>query len=202
MVDTSGLTVGYELLYRDGADATAANFRSPEQASLQVITNTFAGFGVDGVLGSRFGLLNVTRDMLLSDAINVLPPDRVWLEVIAGQVFDAEMVARCRSLRERGYRLALDDYCVDDEREPYLDLFELVKVDLPHTDKRELDGLVAMLRRCKVGVLAQKIESQAEFELCRGLGCELFQGYHFERPQTLTTRKDAEQDPGGLISIV
>ncbi|MDJ0788734.1 MAG: EAL domain-containing protein [Myxococcota bacterium] len=202
IVDAKRHVVGYELLYRGGADAQHADFGEDyDSASIKVIANAFARFGLKGVLGPHLGLINVTRDMLLSDCVNALPKERVIFEILENAEFDEALVRRCKDLEERGYRLALDDYVVDDPREPYLDLVKLVKLDLPAIDKGELRPLARSLVRAGKIVLAEKVETAEQFETCRKVGCTFFQGYFFARPSTLSAR-DGGEDRNGLVQIL
>ena len=50
---------------------------------------------------------------------------------------------------------------------------------------------VARLRRDGVKLLAEKVETQEDYALCADLGCELFQGYFFCRPELLRDREIA-----------
>ena len=201
VVDVRGRVVGYELLYRSSASASVAFIEDTDAASLRVIGNAFARFGLHGVLGPHLGFINVTRDMLLSELVLALPAKRVHFEILETVEFDRELVARCKWLRERGYGLALDDYVPGDPREPYVELVDVVKVDLPAIPKGELRGLVRGLRERGATVLAEKVETAEEHALCRELGCTLFQGYHFAKPTTLTSRSGAE-DRAGLVRVL
>ena len=66
-----------------------------------------------------------------------------------------------------------------------LEFVDIVKVDLPAVEQRELRQLVRRLRRHPVKVLAEKVETREEFEFCLKLGFDLFQGYFFARPVVL-----------------
>ncbi len=95
-------------------------------------------------------------------------------------------------LRAAGYRIALDDL-----GEGYAGLSWLVKLtpDIAKLDmslvrdiqgslmKRELVGsMVSTCRRARTRVIAEGVETAAEEEILRDLGCELLQGYRFARP--------------------
>jgi len=63
-----------------------------------------------------------------------------------------------------------------------------VKVDLMGTDREQLPELVRKLKRHNLKLLAEKVETQEEFELCRDLGFDYFQGYFFEKPSIISAR--------------
>lgn len=85
----------------------------------------------------------------------------------------------CRTLVQKGYRLALDDFQYGPAWEPLLDLGPIVKFDFRKTGLDERQEEVANLSRFKVKLLAEKAESEEEFNAAQKLGFDYFQGYFF-----------------------
>lgn len=185
IVDRDRRVVAYELLYRSSAAATVADFDEQSVAAVRVIANTFAALGEDTVLGGHLGFFNVTRDVLMSEAVFALPKERVVIELLEQIAADREVEARCRALREAGYQIALDDWVLDDPRARLLPLVDVVKVDLPAVDRKDLRRIARSLRGGKRLLLAEKVETEQEFERCHALGFDRFQGYFFARPTVL-----------------
>ena len=154
-------------------------------AAIRVIVNTFVSLGMDAVLGRAMGFFNVTGEVLLSESVEAMPRDRVVLEVLEDVEPTEEILARCRELCTAGFKIALDDWVVDDPREVLLPWAEVVKVDLPSVAEKDLRKLVRTLRRSNVQLLAEKVETAEQFEACRKLGFDLFQGYFFAKPIVL-----------------
>ena len=185
IVDRDQHVVAYELLFRSSKTAQAAVFDSVESAAVRVIVNTFASLGLEAVLGSSLGFFNVTAEVLLSELVEALPSDRVVLELLESVEPTEEIRARCESLRALGFTIALDDWVVDDARACLLPWVDLVKVDLPAIPPNELRKVVRTLRRAGVTLLAEKVETAAEYEQCYALGFDRFQGYYFAKPIVL-----------------
>lgn len=186
IVDRDRRVVAYELLYRSSSTSLVADFDEQNVAAVRVIANTFASLGEETVLGGNLGFFNVTREVLMSEAIHALPKERVVIELLEQIGPDREVVARCRALREAGYQIALDDWVHEDPRAGLLACADIVKVDLPSVAKRDLRRVVRALREGgKQILLAEKVETQPEFETCLGLGFDRFQGYFFARPTVL-----------------
>lgn len=180
--------VAYELLFRPHATASQAGQLDDEQATAQVLLNTFLEIGVEAIVGSRKAFVNFSRGLLLSDYPRVLPPAQVVLEVIETVTVDAEIEAAIRSLKKAGYQIALDDFTGQSHLRPLVPLANIVKVDLPGCGK-ELDARVAKLRGTKLKLLAEKVETQKEFEICKELGFDYFQGYFLRRPDVVESRR-------------
>lgn len=185
IVDRARRVVAYELLFRASRDARTAVFEEGGRAAVRVMVNTFASLGVEAVLGSCRGFFNVNRSVLLSDALEALPRERVVIEILEDVEADAEVIARCRALRRAGFQIAADDWVLEDPRRALLPHVDIVKVDLPSVPEGSLRRLVRELRREEVQLLAEKVEEVEQFDRCVAFGFDLFQGYFFARPVVL-----------------
>jgi EAL domain-containing protein (putative c-di-GMP-specific phosphodiesterase class I) len=139
--------------------------------------------------------LELHTDILLAEDEPLLPfASRIVLEVTERARLSAapDFAAMLEQLRGAGYRVALDDL-----GEGYAGLSWLVKltpdiakIDMSlvrdvHTSrmKRELVGLlVSVCRRARTLVVAEGVETAAEAEALRDVGCDLLQGYYYARP--------------------
>lgn len=186
ILDREQRIVAYELLFRDGEAAERAHVVDDTAATASVIQNAFAELGVAAALGPHRGYINVDARTLLSDAIELLPPDRVVLELLETVDVDAAVVERCKALKRKGYALALDDFVYAPRYDPLLELADVVKVDLTLYDPAGLEAVVALLARWPAKLLAEKVDSAADAARCRALGFAYFQGYFFARPAVLT----------------
>ncbi|HBG07715.1 MAG: diguanylate phosphodiesterase [Geobacteraceae bacterium GWC2_58_44] len=189
ILDRSQQIVGFELLFRSPESLLAANFLDVQVASASVIVNALSDFGFQDVLGRHKGFFNVTHEMLMSDAVELLPRDRVVIELLETIIADAEVVARCRTLKSLGFTLALDDHVYSPSFEPIYQLVHIVKVDVLQTPAEELAGMVSKLRAWPLTLLAEKVESAEQYAICSALGFDLFQGYYFARPVVLKQNK-------------
>ncbi len=186
--DSRNNVLGYELLYRnDSTTPTAAN-GSGNGMSSQVMVDTVLGLGLGQLTGGRKAFINVSRSMLMDGLADLLDPENVVLELVETIKPDPEVIVACRNLVDRGFRLAMDDFVYDPSYGPLLQLAEIVKVDVLSTDADLLGHQVATLRPYQVTLLAEKVESAEAHARCVELGFELFQGFHYFRPETLSKR--------------
>lgn len=173
----------FELLFRSPESISSARFENHTRASSQVILATLSAIGIEPLLGRQHGFVNVDADLLMSDAIELLPHERVGLDLLASIEFTPEVVERCRTLKFHGFRLVLDDHEYNPSFEPLYDgLVDIVKIDLTKTSLDRLPEMVERFRRYPVKLLAKKVETRGTFLRCRSLGMDLFQGYFFARP--------------------
>lgn len=179
--------VGYELLFRAGHTTTAV-IPDPEGATARVVLNSVTELDLERVVGTQPAWINVSREFLLRGYAQSVPPGLVLLEILEGQLIDDELVAAVGALKERGHRLALDDFEYAPEAEPLLALVDVVKLDLQALGPQRLQREVDRLRAYGVTILAEKVETREEFTLCTRAGCDLFQGYFFCRPELVRGR--------------
>ena len=80
--DTVGAVIGYELLYRRFVTDTAAGGVEHSVMGADVLVNACLNIGLQQLTSGRTVYLNFTRDMLLSRAYTLLPPDAVVIELL------------------------------------------------------------------------------------------------------------------------
>lgn len=181
---------GYELLFRDGVEDyfRAADANVASRSTL----NTSMLIGLDILCDGQRAFLNCTRELLLKDYITLLPAPQTVVEVLETVPPDDLVVAACQRLRQAGYLIALDDFVLDDPRASLTELADIIKVDLKLTTFPQAAEIVKRLgpRRCRM--LAEKVETRAEFAAARKAGFVYFQGYFFRRPETLATHEIPE----------
>lgn len=189
---------GYELLFRAAGDHTTAQFDSHSQASASVIASALSDFGFQEVLGDKMGFLNVSHSVLVSEILELLPIEQSILEILETIELDENVRLRCQELKRLGFRIALDDHIYQPQHSPFYKMIDIVKVDILATDPLELPDIVAGLRKYPITLLAERVETFDQFEMCVQYGFELFQGYFFERPVILDRKRI---DPSGLAMM-
>jgi EAL and modified HD-GYP domain-containing signal transduction protein len=179
---------GYELLYRRGNE-TQAHIIDFDSASARTAVDAFLDFGLDTLVADRSAFINLTRAVLLSGVCRQLPADRVVLELLETLPCDEEVAREVVALAAAGYRIALDDFVPGDLRAPLLPHAAIVKIDIEAVTDSHLQELTARLRPLPVELVAERVETQEQLDLCRDLGVGYFQGFFFARPTILQGRR-------------
>ena len=189
ILDRNQHIVAYELLFR-AEQSPDANVHDDLLASAHVIIQAFSELGIAGVLGEKKGFINVSGDLLLSDMIELLPRDKVVIELLETIQVTDPIIERCQELKAMGFTLALDDFGGEPEFEPLLGIVEVVKVDLPQMlGQGQLEKNVQYLKKWPLRLLAEKVEHIEQANQCKELGFDLFQGYYYARPVVLTGKR-------------
>ncbi|MFG0319706.1 MAG: EAL and HDOD domain-containing protein [Planctomycetota bacterium JB042] len=186
--DAKQEVVGYELLYRSDNGVSARDVDG-DQATASVTINALLDFGLDHLVGPQPAFVNLTRRFLLDRHWQSFPQDRVYLEILESVPEDDEVMAALHEAKDLGYRIALDDVVDPKHQSGILALADVVKVDFPQLDRDGLSRLVDDLARPGRRLLAEKVETPEQFDLCRGLGYDWFQGFFFCRPKVIRRRR-------------
>ena len=181
--------VAFELLFRAAPEHDDAQLTDYAAATAAVISHA-SQLGMHQVVGEQVAFVNVDEVVLMSDFVRFLPPDKVILEILETVLPTPQLLGRIRELKELGFKFALDDVIGHSEQVSKLrNLVDVIKVDLQGVGRDELAELVHALRGPHQKLLAEKVETVEEFQLCLELGFEYFQGYYFARPAILSGKK-------------
>jgi c-di-GMP-related signal transduction protein len=189
ILDRKSALYAYEFLFRAG-HVERAEFHSDVAATAQVITAVFNELGLEQALGNAFGFINISEEMLLSEAIELLPADKIVIELLETIPPTPDVIRRARELVRKGFRLALDDVItLDDAFMPLIEIASFIKIDLLAVAPDDLPLLVDCFRPYPAKLLAEKVDNEQQARRCMELGFDYFQGYYFARPSVLSARK-------------
>jgi c-di-GMP-related signal transduction protein len=201
ILDRDQNLAAFELLFRSG-HYNGARVEDDVFASATVINHAFSELGVETVLGKYRGFINLSAPLIMSEVIELLPKDRVVLEILEHVRITEALVQRCKVLKSMGFTLALDDFTGrENEYRPLLEVVDIVKVDIQGMDERTLARTTTGLKQLKVKLLAEKVDTRAQADRCISLGYELFQGYYFARPSVITGKRLSDAD-AALVQLL
>jgi EAL and modified HD-GYP domain-containing signal transduction protein len=181
--------VAFELLFRAAPEHEDAQLTDGAAATAAVISHA-SQLGMKQVVGEQVAFLNVDEVVLMSDFVRFLPSDKVILEILETVQATPRVLERVKELKELGFKFALDDVIGHSEQVSKLrNLVDVIKIDLQGVSGTELVDLARSLRGPHQKLLAEKVETIEEFQLCLELGFEYFQGYYFARPAILSGKK-------------
>jgi c-di-GMP-related signal transduction protein len=196
ILDRNQNLIAYELFFRSDEQDEKAYFDDDLIASTNVIVNAYGHFGIQNILGEQRGFINVNRELILGDIVELLPNKHVVLEIKSTDKFDDEFIAKCFELKKTGYQCALDNVVtLNDEILRILPVINIVKIDVSQLDKESLVTLVNQYKRLPVLLLAEKVETRELAKECMDLGFEMFQGYYFAKPESIAGKR---ADPAKL----
>ncbi len=178
----------YELLYR-GASHTPFSKVSGDTATTSLLSSTFITEGIDNISNDKPCFINFTRNLLLEKVPHTFPNNQVVVEVLEDIPADDEVIKVCKELKDKGYTIALDDFVYDTSLEPLIELADIIKFDIIATPLKKLRPTLYRLSRHKLKFLAEKVETFEEYELALKMGFHYFQGFFFQRPESIKVKE-------------
>ncbi|HQI80457.1 MAG TPA: HDOD domain-containing protein [Deltaproteobacteria bacterium] len=174
----------YELLFRGGMDNCFPDIDG-DTATSRVISNAFLTSGVEQVTGGKAAYINFPKHLLVKKIPLFLPPQITTVEILEDVVPDEELLACCREFLARGYTIALDDFEDSPSVKPLIDLAHILKIDFMKTSRDQITEYAQRFLSRGKKLLAEKVETDRDFQTALHLGFSYFQGYFFSKPQVI-----------------
>ena len=165
-------------------DAAQANSARPSKPLRMAINLSALQFGLGNIVPLVARLLDDTG----------LWPSRLTLELTETLLIDEGDGAldQLRALKRLGVELSLDDFGTGYSSLAYLQRFPLDEIKIDRSFVRDLDtderaaaivaAIIALGRELKLRVVAEGVETNAQLERLRLLGCDQFQGFLLGQP--------------------
>jgi diguanylate cyclase (GGDEF)-like protein/PAS domain S-box-containing protein len=137
-------------------------------------------------------------------------PELLKLELTESVVLDniTDAIHKMHELRGMGVRFAMDDFGTGYSSLAYLKRLPLSQVKIDQSFVRDIatdandaaivQTIIAMSSTLGLNVIAEGVETEAQFALLQQYGCRQFQGYLFGRPMALA-ELDNMLDQDGLL---
>jgi len=159
-----------------------------QQAGLQVAP---IAVNISAIQLQRINLVVLVNRLMLQFNI-----EAKWLKfeiTESAMIHDSrEVVVMLQTLRELGAQIVLDDFGTGFSTLGYLKNLPIdgVKIDMSFvaevtrdaSDVAIVSGIVSMARELHLYTVAEGVETSAQLERLRELGCDQAQGYYFTRP--------------------
>ena len=178
--------IGYELLFRESRDDN--QFTADGEKATGNTIDTLNIVGLDTICDGRLAFINCTEQMLLQEYFLLLPPEKVVVEIQETVPVNDGVLAACRELKHRGFKIALDNIRLNDPREPLAPFADFVKADIRQHTPSENAAITTHYAGPHCRMIAQRVETREQLIIAGKTGFTLFQGYFFHQPERMKAR--------------
>jgi EAL and modified HD-GYP domain-containing signal transduction protein len=184
ILDINLKTIGYELLFRDSLENVFKE-SSPEKATSKVILqNHILGNLVDVCCG-KLAFINFDEFTLLQNSPLLFNPKDIVVEIIETINISDELVFNVSQLHKKGYTIALDDYDFSNKWTCLFPYISIIKVDIEQVSYQQIEDLKKrlLLTKSKIKIVAERIETNEQFQRFKEIDIDYYQGYFFHKPE-------------------
>ena len=189
ILDQQKNVYAYEILFRSGLKNAFDPNLDGNVATQSVMVNAMLDFGMNKLVSDKRAFINFTEQNLLTRAPKLLPSETVVVEILENVQPTSEILEVVKELKEAGYKIALDDFVLLPGYEPLIEMADIIKVDFRITNSPEERKKMREILPKHVRLLAEKIETEEEFQQALTYGYVLFQGYFFCKPTILQKKR-------------
>lgn len=178
----------YELLFRDSINNVFPNIDGDEATTKMVEASQF-NVDVSDFTGNKPAFINFTQETIEQGYPTMLTPEEVVVEVLETVKPGKKLLALIKDLHEKGYTIALDDYQHQSVWGHFFPFIHIIKICWRETSQDDMLIIKEAISAFPhIKLLAEKIETHEEYNQAKALGCELFQGYFFAKPEMMKTK--------------
>lgn len=173
---------GYELLFR------AADL--PDAGVQALYGDTFTGPGMTDLVGDKRPFIHLSRNQLLDNAQSLSAQQEAVVEIPKSLDPTPELIEVCQALSRKGCTIALEGIEPSPEHAPLIEIAGIIRFDFRNTSIEDIQACLAEIGKGrKVDLMAEKVETYADFKAARDMGFEYFQGHFFCKPEVVQTRR-------------
>ncbi|MCG8489217.1 MAG: EAL domain-containing protein [Chromatiales bacterium] len=185
----------------------AADLRHWDRAGLKL---ELLSVNVSTVQFQCEGFLEKMRDLLQD---NQHLASRLFLEITESVFLNEhrEPGARLGVLRQRGIGISIDDFGTGYSSLSYLKRFPVDKIKIDRSFVRDVttdpedaalcEAIIAMAHHLGLKVVAEGVETHAQWQFLRNSGCDYAQGFYFSQPMTASEFTDYLDKNQNLMGV-
>jgi EAL and modified HD-GYP domain-containing signal transduction protein len=200
ILDRNKEVYAYELLFRDGK-ANCYPDIEPDERTSRIIANNYLSLGLDDLSCHKTSFINFNRDTLLNRFPTTLDPETVVVEIVENTPNNGNLLDACRKIKDMGFKLALDDHDFNPNWDILLPYVDIIKVDILRSNKALLEHDIPKLLDANIKLVAERVETQEDFGICKDMGFDFFQGYFFSRPEVIR-QKNLPTSKASVVDLI
>lgn len=188
ILDKNKNLYAYELLFRDSINNVFPEIDGDEATSKIIEASKF-NISISEFTSNKPAFINFTLETLAKNYPEMLTTEEIVVEILETIKPGKRLLALCKDLYEKGYTLALDDYTHQKVWVHFFPFIKIIKIDWQISTLDQINEIKeAIIDFPHIKLLAEKVETYEEYNQALSLGCELFQGFFFAKPEMVKAK--------------
>ena len=194
---------GYDLLHRDNVTKVLRDIEDEDEELRNVFSDAISMFNFEELTDNLPVHIRFTRNLCLSNFPYMVGPEKLVVEVSTDTPMDTAMADKLNELKTSGYRLALGGFNLKGSSLRFnkvLPLFDFVYINVHQNNRLQLQEMIKNVKqRSRAKLLAEQVDTEADFDKCSGLGFSYFQGLLFGMPSVFRNEVNLANTPYGKL---
>ncbi len=173
---------GYELRYVPGKNTLVTdneeNIASGTYMALQEILDK----------GKKV-MMGFSQKDIMCNLPYALPPSRTVVKITNIDELDDLLIESIEKLKEDKYQIVVSWSMDYKKNKPVFDMGDILNFDVSNLDEIKIAGLLQDNEKNSVKFIASNVDTKKQFEICKKVNFELYQGSFFKKPENLSIKK-------------
>ena len=187
ILDRNSKTIGYELLFRDSSENSFPEIDQDVASSKLVIQNHLLG-DIKAISLGKLAFINFTEKCLINKYPLMFARESIVIELVGHITATERLVKIVKYYSEKGYKIALTEYDLDDKWDVLFPYISIIKVDVEKVNPKRLQPIVARIKAHNIKLAAEKVETNYQLQSLTEVGFNFYQGFFYHEPEILEGR--------------
>lgn len=181
ILDAKKEVVAYEVLYQQDESSLFCN--EGDTPAANVIEDFLLQFNSDSFTAGKTAYLTFTPNLLMRNIPKIFSPDKLVIQIEDNAIIHPLSQKLIYRYKDEGYSIALNGFEFSPRYFAMLDAVDIIKLDFSVADKSAYPSLVSLCNSFNKKMIAYNVNSIEDYETAKQLGCSMFQGTYFAKPE-------------------
>lgn len=180
--DRKSQVVGYELLFRDSQENQFPEI-DPDVATSKLIIQNHLHDDISALCLGKTAYINFNEQCLINKFPLMFDKNEIVIELIGHQSTTARLKKILKFYHDKGYRIALTEYDLDEQWDELFPLLSMIKIDMEKTNAKRLGPVIKKLKPFNIALVAEKVETRYQLQSLAEVGFNYYQGFFYHEPE-------------------
>jgi EAL and modified HD-GYP domain-containing signal transduction protein len=132
--------------------------------------------------------IRFSKEMLEDEMISLFSNSKLVVEIQDFTKKEEDILREIKQLREAGCQISINSSSRLDDLENYLKWINYIKIDVSNTSEDAIQVFKDRNKKNNVTMIADQVENHEQYEIAKGFGFDLFQGFFFSKPEKMKSK--------------
>lgn len=182
ILDRNSKTIGYELLFRDSPENKFPEIDQDVASSKLIIQNHLQG-DIKAISLGKLAFINFTEKCLINKYPLMFDKNSIVIELVGHKSASERLVKIVKYYYEKGYKIALTEYDLDEKWDALFPYLSMIKVDIEITNPKRLQPIIKRIKPYNIKLTAEKVETNYQLQSLAEVGFNFYQGFFYHQPE-------------------